>query len=101
MLLRNGIVSRVWIPPSELRDQREILRLRMGLVRVKTQLKNRIHRVAEANRCTHPARPYIVIGCVFRTNYAALLDRFDHNRLLAVSTISVRGSRLEAASCHH
>src|SRR5947209_18566471 len=45
MLLRNGTLPRVWIPPAELRDRREMLRLRMSLVRMKTQLKNRIHGV--------------------------------------------------------
>jgi transposase len=45
MLLRNGTLPRVWIPPAELRDQREMLRLRMTLVRMKTQVKNRIHGV--------------------------------------------------------
>src|SRR6266550_3295222 len=45
MLLRNGTLPRVWIPPAELRDQREMLRLRMSLVRMKTQVKNRIHGV--------------------------------------------------------
>jgi len=43
MLLRNGTLPRVWIPPGELRDQREMLRLRMSLVQSRTQLKNRIH----------------------------------------------------------
>jgi transposase len=45
MLLRNGTLPRVWIPPAELRDQREMLRWRMSLMRMKTQLKNRIHGV--------------------------------------------------------
>jgi transposase len=45
MLLRNGTLPRVWIPPAELRDQREMLRWRMSLVRMKVQLKNRIHGV--------------------------------------------------------
>jgi transposase len=43
VLLRNGTLPEVWIPPSELRDQRELLRLRMFLVRLRTQVKNRIH----------------------------------------------------------
>lgn len=43
MLLRNGTLPKVWIPPAELRDQREMLRLRMYLVHVRTGLKNRIH----------------------------------------------------------
>src|SRR4030095_9230249 len=32
-----------WIPPGELRDQRDLPRTRMVLVRQRTQLKNRIH----------------------------------------------------------
>jgi transposase len=45
MLLRNGTLPQVWIPPAELRDQREMLRLRMYLVRMRTRMKNRIHGV--------------------------------------------------------
>ena len=41
ILLRNGTLPEVWIPPRELRDQRE--RLRIFLVRLRTRLKNRIH----------------------------------------------------------
>jgi transposase len=43
ILLRNGTLPEVWIPPSELRDQRELLRLRILLVRLRTRVKNRIH----------------------------------------------------------
>src|SRR2546430_7266325 len=42
ILLRNGTLPEVWIPPSVLRDQRESLRLRMFLVQQRTRLKNRI-----------------------------------------------------------
>src|SRR6516164_8275214 len=43
ILLRNGTLPEVWIPPGELRDQRELLRMRIFLVRVRTRVKNRIH----------------------------------------------------------
>jgi transposase len=43
LLLRNGTLPTVWIPPGELRDQRELPRMRMAIVRVRTMLKNRIH----------------------------------------------------------
>lgn len=43
LLMRNGTLPSVWIPPGELRDQRELPRMRMALVRVRTMLKNRIH----------------------------------------------------------
>jgi transposase len=42
ILLRNGTLPEVWIPPSELRDQRELLRLRIFLVRLRTRVKNRL-----------------------------------------------------------
>lgn len=41
-LLRNGTLPEVWIPPKEVRDQRELPRMRMALVRIRTTLKNRI-----------------------------------------------------------
>jgi transposase len=43
ILLRNGTLPEVWLPPSELRDQRELIRLRIFLVRLRTRVKNRIH----------------------------------------------------------
>lgn len=43
LLLRNGTLPTVWIPPRALRDQRELPRMRMALVQVRTMLKNRIH----------------------------------------------------------
>lgn len=43
LLQRNGTLPEVWIPPGALRDQRELPRTRMLLVRMRTQLKNRIH----------------------------------------------------------
>ena len=45
MLLLNGTLPRVWIPPAELRDQREMLRWRMSLVESRSPIKNRIHGV--------------------------------------------------------
>lgn len=42
LMLRNGTLPKVWIPPGELRDQRELPRLRMALVGIRTGLKNRI-----------------------------------------------------------
>jgi transposase len=47
MLLRNGTLPVVWIPPAELRDQREMLRWRMSLPHMRTQVKNRIHAVLQ------------------------------------------------------
>jgi transposase len=43
LLMRNGTLPSVWIPPGELRDLRELPRTRMAQVGVRTMLKNRIH----------------------------------------------------------
>lgn len=43
VLLRNGTLPSVWIPRGELRDQRELPRMRSVLVGMRTALKNRIH----------------------------------------------------------
>jgi len=42
-LQRNGTLPTVWIPPAELRDQRELTRTRSVLVAQRTRLKNRLH----------------------------------------------------------
>jgi transposase len=42
MLNLNGSLPAVWIPPAGLRDQRELSRMRMAMVKVRTQFKNRI-----------------------------------------------------------
>jgi transposase len=42
-LQRAGVLPTVWIPPGELRDQRELVRGRMALVKQRTALKNRLH----------------------------------------------------------
>ena len=41
-LQRNGTLPTVWIPPAELRDLRELTRVRMVLAAQRTRLKNRI-----------------------------------------------------------
>lgn len=43
LLLRNGVLPSVWIPPGDIRDQRELPRMRMALVQMRTKFKNRIH----------------------------------------------------------
>ena len=43
MLLRIGTLPQVWIPSAEMRDERELLRWRMCLSRMRARVKNRIH----------------------------------------------------------
>jgi transposase len=42
-LLRIGTLPTVWLPPAEVRDERELPRTRMALCNMRTALKNRIH----------------------------------------------------------
>jgi transposase len=44
-LLRTGTLPEVWIASREVRDQREMLRLRMTLVAMEVRLKNRVHAI--------------------------------------------------------
>jgi transposase len=52
MLLRNGTLPEVWIPPAGLRDEREMLRWRMWLSHTRTRVKNRIHAVIQRYNVT-------------------------------------------------
>jgi transposase len=44
----------VWLAPQEVRDQRELLRHRMGLVQTQTQTKLRIHATLHRHGIIHP-----------------------------------------------
>ncbi len=43
ILQRNGTLPTVWVPPRDLRDERDLPRTRMMLTQTKVRLKNRIH----------------------------------------------------------
>lgn len=53
-LLRNGTLPTVWIPPAELRDQRDLPRTRMVLSQHRVRLKNRIHATLAKYALTPP-----------------------------------------------
>lgn len=62
ILLRNGTLPEVWIPPGELRDQRELLRLRIFLVRLRTRVKNRIHGTLSRHNVHVPGADLFGVG---------------------------------------
>ena len=53
-LERMGFLPQSYIPPREVRDQREMLRYRMVLVRTRTAVKNRIHALVDKLGISHP-----------------------------------------------
>ena len=53
-LSRTGFVAEAYVPPREIRDQRELHRFRVFLVHLRTGLKNRVHAVLDKLGITHP-----------------------------------------------
>lgn len=53
-LLRTDFIPRSYIPPLEVREQRELLRYRISLVRMQTRVKNKIHATLIKNGLEHP-----------------------------------------------
>src|SRR5205809_5171027 len=96
-LLRADLLPEAWIAPPEVRQLRALLRHRVGLVRLGTQLRNRIHAVAadhgydrSASYWTGPGRGWlaeldlpaasreIVTDCLAVIDgLAPLIDRID------------------------
>ncbi len=54
-LLRCGLIPAVHVPSRETREAKEVLRQRMFLVRMRTQLKNRIHALLDRYRVSLPS----------------------------------------------
>lgn len=52
-LTRSDLIPEVYIPPKEIRDIRELLRYRTGLVRYRTSLKNKTHAILHKNGILH------------------------------------------------
>jgi transposase len=55
-LLRADLVSAAYIPPRDVRDTREILRYRASLVRLRTQVKNKIAAIVSKTGLQTPTR---------------------------------------------
>jgi len=53
-LERTGFLPESYIPPKEVREQRELLRYRILLVSTKTRIKNRVHDIIDKLGIVHP-----------------------------------------------
>jgi transposase len=86
-LLRADLLPEAWIAPARVRQLRALLRHRIGLVRLGTQLRNRIHAVAadhgydrSASYWTGPGRGWLAglelpaISRELVTDYLAVID---------------------------
>lgn len=97
----------VWLPPREVREQRELLRYRMALVQAQTSFKNRVHAILHRHGVLHDfsdlfgrqGRRFLnllvssredalvnrredALGETGRTSLKAYLQLLDHVRLL-------------------
>ena len=54
-LERLGSLPTVWLPPGDLRDERDLPRTRMAITKIRTALKNRIHSTWPSTTC--PSTP--------------------------------------------
>jgi transposase len=70
-LLRGEFICRVHVPPREVRAQKNILRQRLWLVRMRTAVRNRIHNVIDR----HPRLPRPAFKDIFCNQGIAWLRR--------------------------
>lgn len=73
LLVHLGSLPTVWLPPAEIRDERELHRTRMSLSKVRTALKNRIHATLAKYALNTSAHSDIFVG-----KGRAWLDRTIH-----------------------
>lgn len=55
-ILKAGLTPKVHVPSKEIREQKNLLRQRMWLVKLQTMIKNRIHNVLDRNHLTLPEK---------------------------------------------
>jgi transposase len=55
-LLRANLLPAAYIPPRPVRDTREVLRYRASLVRLRTQVKNKVHAILAKNGLRTPTK---------------------------------------------
>jgi transposase len=61
-LTRTGYLPRVWLAPQYIRDLRELVRCRHGLVQQRTQTKLRLRAVLRNHRIVCPDSPWTIKG---------------------------------------
>ena len=54
IILKAGLTPLVHVPAKEVRDQKNLLRQRVWLVKIQTMVKNRIHNIIDRNHLTVP-----------------------------------------------
>ncbi len=94
-LQRNGTLPTVWIPPAELRDQRDLPRTRMVLSQHRVRLKNRIHATLAKYALTAAANTDLFTHAG-RDVLAELLERLPIHTRFATDTLLTQLDLVEA-----
>ncbi len=63
-LLRADLIPEVHVPPKEVRDEKNLLRHRVWLVRLQTMTKNRIHQLIQKKSCKKTKGKEHIWGCL-------------------------------------
>jgi len=101
-LERTGFLPEAYIPPREIRDNREYLRYRLTLVRLRTGLKNKVHALLDKLGIKHPfADLFCLAGRRFLSqltlrpayreelsNYLALIEDIERRIVTATKEIT-------------
>jgi transposase len=102
-LLRADLLPEAWIAPAEVRQLRALLRHRISLVRLGTQLRNRIHAVAadhgydrSASYWTGPGR-----GWLAELDLAAASREIITDCLAVIDALTVLTGRLDGELHQH
>ena len=91
-LLRHGLLQASFIPPTEIRELRELTRYRKTLVRERNQEINRLHKVLESANIKLAAVATDVLGVSGRRMLAALVQgEEDPTALAALAKGKLRG----------
>ncbi len=85
-LQRTGTLPTVWIPPAELRDQRDLPRTRMVLAQQRIRLKNRIHATLAKYALAAPDVTDL-FGCAGRDALAELIVQLPPHSQFATDTL--------------
>jgi transposase len=85
-LQRTGTLPIVWIPPAELRDQRDLPRTRMVLSCHRVRLKNRLHATLAKYALAAPDVTDL-FGCTGREALAGLVDQLPPHTQFAATAM--------------
>ena len=84
-LLRANLIAESYVPPKEVRELRDLTRLRKALIEDRTRIKNRVHAILTRNGINNYPNPFTKKGKEFLEN----LDLSEIDRKLLEINLSI------------